>query len=102
MPQQIDLSATPNQSLNVTLDNLRYTIDLRTLPGGTVVATISRDGVVVMAGHRVVPNRFLFPYAYMRGPGGNFMLMTDGQTLPDWRLFGTSHVLLYYSAAELA
>lgn len=95
----VGLAALPNQSLSIQLDELFYLIDLRDV-GGTVAATITRDGEVLASGLRITPGTPLLPYRYQES--GNFLLTTDADALPDYTQFGVTQFLVYLTDAELA
>lgn len=99
--QNIPIAAEPNQEFTVRLDDTRYAIRLKET-NGVMVADVTIDDVVTITGTRVLAGEFLIPYLYMVGEGGNFLLLTNGDELPDWREFGASQSLVYMSAAELA
>jgi len=102
MPITIPIIAEPTQQFSTVQDGQRYDVTLRTIPNGMTLATVARNGAMVIENVRVVSNRLIIPYRYKEGTGGNFFLAGDGDTLPDYKQFGSTQVLLYYSAAELA
>jgi hypothetical protein len=97
--QQIPLAAEPNQEFTVRLDDTRYLIRLKEA-NGVMVADFVIDDVVTITGTRVLAGEFLIPYLYMMR--GNFVLLTVGDALPDWREFGASQTLVYMSPEEFA
>lgn len=102
MPQSISISATPNQLFSCALDNLFYTVALNTTASGDTLATITRAGVIIIQGVRVVAGRFIIPHPYLEGAGGNFFIQTANDDLPDYTLFGTTQLLVYLTNAEMA
>jgi hypothetical protein len=101
MPTNIDVEALPNQEFSIRLDAYRYNVRLNSVSDGAMCATIQRDGVTVIDGVRCVAGRFVLPYAYLEGLGGNFFFDTPNDEIPDYQQFGTTHFLVYLSAAEL-
>lgn len=97
--QNIPLAAEPNQSFNVRLDDTRYAVRLKEA-NGVMVADITIDDVVTLSATRVLAGEPLIPYLYQQV--GNFVLLTNGDELPDWSQFGVSQSLVYLSPAELA
>jgi hypothetical protein len=94
--QTIPLDLVPNQSFSALLDDQLYDMRLVALPNGLAV-DITRSGVVLVTGSRVLPGEFLIPYDYLAA--GNFLMLTDGDAIPTWEAPGT---LVYLSADELA
>lgn len=97
----IPLEPLPNQEFNIRLDNFRYKIRLNTVDDTCLCATISRDDVPLIDGNRATSNTVLIPYRYLEGDGGNFAFVTPNDELPQFEQLGTTHILVYYSRAEL-
>lgn len=97
--QNIPIAAEPNQEFVVRLDDTRYAFRLKET-NGVMVADITIDDVVTLTATRVLAGEPLIPYLYQQV--GNFVLLTDGDALPDWQEFGHSQALVYMSPAELA
>lgn len=94
----IPLSATPNQRLSVRLDDTRIVLTLKDT-GGAMVADLERAGVLILSGSRVLAGEPIIPYRYIEE--GNFIVLTVGDVLPDWREFGISQRLIYITKAEV-
>lgn len=60
---------------------------------------ITRNGSPVVSGMRAVAGTFLIPYGYLES--GNFLIITTNEEYPDYRQFGLSQYLIYFSQAEL-
>lgn len=101
MMQFIPLQVTPNESFPITLDNTRYDLSLRSI-GALTYLDVTINGVLVLSGQRCPPNEPLIPYEYLEGAGGNFAFTTPNGEYPNYPSFGTTHFLVYASAAELA
>lgn len=94
----IPLSAIPNQSFSVRLDNERMVLRIKEA-NGVMVADVERDGVVLLSGTRVLAGEPIIPYHYIES--GNYMVLTVNEELPNWREFGATQTLVYLSAAEV-
>lgn len=99
--QTIDLSNDLNQAFTTTLDSDFYSIAIYAT-GGTVACDITRNNVGIVTGKRITGGQFLIPYpAYFIGHG-NFMLVTQDDTLPDTTQFGITQTLFYFDPPEMA
>lgn len=96
--KDIGLAPVANQLLSVQLDLISYAIRLHTTTNCMTV-DVTREGVPVVTGFRVLPNTPMLPYPYQES--GNFALITDGDTLPDYTQLGITQFLVYLSVAEL-
>lgn len=101
--QIIALSVLAKQSLNITLDQTLYTIDLIET-NGVMSCNVTRAGAVVLQGARIVAGQALLPYLDVEDGFGNFIFLTgdNNNDLPYWDQFGSTQTLLYASPAELA
>jgi hypothetical protein len=99
--QIITLQAIPNQTFAVTIDQTRYAITLRTI-GDETYASITMNGTDLIDGVKCQPNQPIMPYPYLENGGGNFSFYTQNDEYPYYENFGSTHFLLYASAAELA
>ena len=95
----IPLAAIPGQRISVTIDNRRYALTIKEARGA-MACDISVDNVTLVTGSRVLAGEMLIPYQYLE-EGGNFILQTTGDELPDWRKFGVSQGLYFLTAEEL-
>lgn len=110
----IDISAVPNQSFSVTINNHVYDIAIQQIGGTNTVlngvvtsitnvlmaATIYIDNVLIVSGVRIVPGMPLLPYEYEE-LDGNFILLTQDDDYADYSQFGITQSLVYVSSAEL-
>jgi hypothetical protein len=104
---EVPIAAVPNQTLSIQLDQNNYDIEIYTtnrananLTGdGVMGITISRNGVLIISGFRLVANYLLIPYEYLED--GNFVLITQNDEYPDYPQFGVTQNLIYASQAEL-
>lgn len=99
--QIIPLLPIPRQRLTVTLENIQFDITIVAV-GDCMYATILRAGVAIVSGARCVGEFQIMPSRYQEGAYGNFAFQTDDEENPQYLKFGTSHFLLYATAAELA
>lgn len=95
----VELAAVANQSLTVQVDDLVYSITLREVTGGSMAASVSRNGVKIVSGARVVAGSPLLPSRYQET--GNFLITTEGEACPYWDQFGITQFLVYLTDVEL-
>ena len=94
----INITATPNQSLSVQIDSLRYDIRLKET-NGIMSIDLARDNIDIVIGSRLVAGQPVISYLYQED--GNFFLSTMNDDLPDYTKFGVSQFLYYFTATEL-
>lgn len=97
--QQIPLTQDPNQEFTLRLDDVRYLLRIKEA-NGVMVADVTMNDVLVLSATRVLAGEFIIPYARMV-TGGNFLVLTNNDELPDYVQFGSSQQLIYMSLAEL-
>lgn len=98
MAEIIDIQAIPSQTVSATLGGERYDITLKST-GSIVAADVSRDGVTIITGQRVVAESPIIPYSYLET--GNFLILTEDSDPPDYTKFGDSQVLYFASSSDL-
>lgn len=96
---EIPLSAEANQEFTVRVGERRFTLRLKET-AGVMVADVAVDDVAILSASRVLAGEPIIPYRYLEA--GNFVLLTNGDDLPDWRQFGSTQSLLYMTADEIA
>lgn len=97
--RNIPLAVVPSQSISVQVDQTRYV--LRVFPiVGAMAVDIQRNGVTILTGVRALAGEPLIRFPYLEE--GNFIFVTVGDELPDWRSFGSSQQLVYLTVAEVA
>ena len=94
----ITLQSLPNQSLTSTLDGNRYQMTFKSA-GSVMAVDIVRDNITLMHGARLVAGTPLLPYDYQAI--GNFIFVTDNDTLPDWQQFSATQSLIYFTQSEI-
>lgn len=95
----ISLSSIANQAMSIQLDGRFYEIEVREA-NGIMSATIIRDGVTVVSNVRITAGTPILPYRYQEE--GNFLMITEDNSLPYWDQFGVTQFMIYVSSAELA
>lgn len=102
--QRLRLQKIPNQQFNVTLDDVVYTIALRTINRCGVEVTvcdISINGDLRVSGYRCIPNTPLIPYEYLTVNGANFFFYCLDGDYPYYEQFNVTQVLCYGTKKEL-
>lgn len=97
--QNIPIQAIPNQTLSVALDGNQWGITLKSA-AGIIAVSLVLNGAPVITGLRAVAGKRIIPCKYQEA--GNFAFLCQQQNLPDYTQFGTTQVLVYLSASELA
>lgn len=95
---QIPISALPNQSLSIQLDQNNF--DIRIHDCGNIMAVdITINNVEIVTGVRATGGYPLIAYPYLEN--GNLTIITENDEYPDWRRFGIDQFLIYASTDEL-
>lgn len=94
----IPLQAIPNQSFQVQLDGLNFSISIFS-SNNIMAVDIVRDNIPIVTGQRAVVGTPLIPYGYL--VDGNFVFTTMNEDYPDYTQFGVSQFLIYASQSEL-
>lgn len=95
----------PNQSLTLQLDNNQYDLNINAtndnvdLTTGVMSMDISINNNIIISGVRCVSLYPLIPYRYLAN--GNFIFTTQNFEYPNWRQFGITQNLIYFSKTEL-
>jgi len=95
---EVGIAAVPNQTFSVQIDDRTYAISLREA-NGVMCASITRDGVAVVTNMRLTAGTPVLPYRYQEE--GNFVMLTENESLPYYDQFGVTQFLVYLSASEL-
>lgn len=95
----VSLAAVPNQTLTIQLLDSIYAISVQAT-NGVMSASITRDGLSLIANQRLTPGTPVLPYRYQEQ--GNFVFATENETLPDYTQFGITQFLMYLTAEEVA
>ena len=98
MVMQVPISAVPNQSFSITLDNNLFVIGI-VYTNGVMSVSISINGVDTIDNIRAVAGSPIIPSQYLEN--GNFMFLTQNFQLPIYTQFNVTQSLIYLSAAEL-
>lgn len=97
---EISLKQLPNQEFSIALENSRYVI--RVVETNTMMAiTIIKDDVTLIENARLLPNDFILRSNLVDPDSGNFMMLVQDDSLPDWNNFGVTQFLQYIDSDEL-
>jgi len=99
MVTQVPISAVPNQSFTITLDNNLFDITIR-YTNGVMAISLTINGVDTIDNIRVVAGSPVIPSQYQEA--GNFLFLTQNFQLPIYTQFNITQSLIYASASELA
>lgn len=95
--QIVPLTPVANQQVSFTVGGNYWQVAIYQAVISMAV-TISRDGVLLVSGLRVVAGTLALPYDYLwKGKSGNLLFTVE----PDWTKFG-GDCLLYYLTEEEA
>lgn len=100
MPTIIAIAKLPNQSLDIELTGLNLLLTLKASTDGLLV-TMQQNDFIIIEGLRVVVNSPVLQSAYLFNQYGNMILVSDNDELPNYRNFGDSQRLLWYSPLEI-
>lgn len=99
MVTQVPISAVPNQSFTITLDNNLFDITIR-YTNGVMAMSLTINGIDTIDNIRVVAGSPVIPSQYQEV--GNFLFLTQNFQLPIYTQFNVTQSLIYASASELA
>lgn len=103
MSLNIPIVAVPNQSFSVVLEQQNCKINLLTR-GDIIYFDLFLNNQAIILGRQINISPIL-PYKYIQQKfNGNFIILNnDGNldTTPNYRLFGISQSLIYYTLADL-
>jgi hypothetical protein len=98
--QTLALSNISDQTFTTELDGDRYVIRVFTIPGA-MASDVMKNEVQLTTGQRITPGSFLIPFFGYQGTGGNFLLLTANDELPDPSQFGITQTLVYLGYQEM-
>ena len=96
---KIDLDKIPNQMFDVLIDNVMYRVQLRTIQELTYMSVWANDELLFNS-QLCSPNIYVNPYNYV-GLGGKFLFKCIDGEYPNYRNFGNTQELLFYTAEEV-
>ena len=102
---QIPIINIPNQSLTLQLNNNQYDLTIHATQDnsdgttGIMAMDIYINNSIIILGVRTVSLYPIIPYHYLSN--GNFVFVTKNFEYPDWRQFGITQNLIYFSGEEL-
>lgn len=98
--KSIEIDATANQQFSVTVDGNRWDFVIKQAVT-SMIADIRLNDLDILTGIRIVAETPFIPYKHLQG-SGNFILLTERDEIPYWKLFGVDQFMVYASAAEIA
>ena len=98
----IPLSPVPNQEFSVAPSGNRYTINIRFFRSLMYVTVRNQYGAVYVGSLRCADRQWLLPYRQKNYGDGNFRFEDDNGQYPDYRNFGQSCRLVFYTVEELS
>ena len=93
-------AAIPNQNFKWTPNGVTYDFTLRFFRGLMYATIRTEEGAVYVGSIRCVNRQWLIPWRRAEMGDGNFRFEDDYGQYPDYRNFGTSCRLVFYSASE--
>lgn len=96
---EIKLQKIPNQEFNFTIDDNTFRVQLRTIQDLTF-ASIFLNGNALLYTQICTPNNFINLYRYISA-GGKFYFRCVDNEYPNYRKFGETQQLLFYTEDEL-
>jgi hypothetical protein len=97
--RMIPIERLPNQELTLNIDGTRWLLRLK-VARSSMICDVLRDDEPLVLGQRIAVGTPIIPYRYLAG-AGNFILLVDGEALPDWQQFGVTQQLAYVAPGEL-
>ena len=101
----IPLVAEPNQSLEISIDDSNYKIELKAIDDNPesdnlfMAISITKDDEQLVLNTRAITGSPLIPYPHLLE--GNFFFSTVNETYPNYSRFETDQTLFYASAEEI-
>jgi hypothetical protein len=100
MSSVIPIENIPNQSLSITLDNIRYDLRFRNV-GVMMILDLTINDEPIITGIRVVGGLPIISEKYLKCCGGNFIFLTELGDIVSWDKFGITQTLIYLTVDEL-
>lgn len=95
----IKLSKIPNQEFIYVVNDKSFRVQLRTIQDLTF-ASIFLDGEPLLYSQLCIPNNFINLYRYISAGGKFYFKCTDNE-YPNYKKFGETQELLFYTEDEL-
>jgi len=99
--QTIAIAAVSSQTFSTTLNNVLYNFAIYYTQNG-MCYDLSIGGLAVVTGQRIVTGWYLIPFTCYEQGNGNFFLLTENNTLPDYTQFGTTQILIWLTGTEIS
>ena len=98
----IDIVASPNTFTPISVDGRIYGLTIRHFRGMQYATITDRVGNIISGPVRCCNRKWLIPYPALGYAGaGNFMFIDDNDQYPDFRNFGSTCHLVYYTLEEI-
>ena len=99
--QTVNIQKVPNQSFSITIESVSYDFEIATFKDITYVS-VTIDGENVVNSYRCVNNGLVIPFPFMQKKGkGNFIFFDTNGDYPNYKNFGDSCNLYYFSLNEM-
>ncbi len=95
----INLTKTPNQELTFIIDDNAFRIQLRTIQELTFMTVFLNEQPLIYS-QLCTPNNFVNLYMYI-SVGGKFFFKCIDDEYPNYKKFGDTQHLLFYTEDEL-
>lgn len=95
----IELNNYPNQNKTISIEEDYYSLTFNSFNGYTL-ATISRNDELLIEGFLCLPNKNIIPFNGL-SPKGNFRFVCITDDYPNYKEFGKSCILRWYTIDEL-
>ena len=95
----IELNEIPNQTFTIMIENVNHRVELRTIQNATYMS-VWANGEILFYNQLCTPNAFVNPYNYVSNGGKFFFKCTDDE-YPNYKLFGKTQQLYFYSKDEV-
>lgn len=96
--EKIPLSAVPNQTLTITLNDRLFEINVLTGQSGSTLVDVTVDGKNLVRGYRAVHAADLLPMPLPVKYGYLVFFCDNGASYPDYTQFELSHGLYWWEA----
>ena len=95
----VELNKVPNQELTFIVDNNAFRVQLRTIQDLTFMTVFLNEQPLIYS-QLCTPNNFVNLYNYI-SVGGKFYFKCIDEEYPNYKKFGDTQHLIYYTADEL-
>ena len=96
----VSLQQLPSQEFSIALENSRYVIRIVQTNSMTAI-TITQDDIVLIENQRLLPNDFILRSNLVDADSGNFFMLVQDDSIPNFEAFGVTQFLTYLDSDEL-